>query len=130
MPRKAIDPPKKRIEVNLIFQGVEEDAVIVVGQWVQEHKAFAIEALTMIWQVRELIRRGERAPQAIALHAIESISYLRGKLDLIEQLKNFGSDSNESLLDDDGAWGSLRTRSLDGGDLHPDSSYPEIPIDL
>jgi hypothetical protein len=92
--------PKNKIEVKLIFAGNDDDPQVVVGKWLQERKQFAVEALTMMCQVRELIRAGYNTPHVIKLAAIESMAYLQFRLRLVEQLTNFTGDRQAEWCDD------------------------------
>ncbi|PSB02370.1 hypothetical protein [Merismopedia glauca] len=85
--------PKNRIEVRLVFQGDDNDPKVIVGKWLQDNKPFAIEALTMLTQVRELILSGHHSPERIKLAMLESTNYLQSRLQLIEQLGSLASGS-------------------------------------
>jgi hypothetical protein len=87
--------PKNRIEVRLVFQGADDDPKVIVGKWLQDNKPFAIEALTMLCQVRELIVSGGYTPERIKLAMLESTHYLQSRLQLVEQLGTLNGDSAE-----------------------------------
>lgn len=91
---------KNKIDVRLVFQGADDDPKMIVGKWANDNKQLAIEALTMLCQVRELILSGGHTPERIKLATLESVNFLQARLQLIEQLgEQLGSGTGSEPID-------------------------------
>lgn len=98
------------IEIRLVFTGQEDEPKMLVAQWLRQrgNKFHAVEALTMLFQVPELIQSDCR-PIELELAMINTIDYLERQLNKMHRLKQINQESPSSS--------SSRSLSIDSDDL-------------
>lgn len=85
------------IEVRLVFTGKEDEPKMLVARWLRQrgNKFHAVEALTMLFQVPELIQSDCRLLE-LELAMIDSIDYLERQLNKIHKLKRVSNEADAS----------------------------------
>lgn len=86
-----------KIEIRFVFTGQEDEPKMLVAKWLRQrvNKLQAVEALTMLFQVPELIQSDCRLLE-LELAMIDSIDYLERQLNKIHKLKRVANEADAS----------------------------------